>query len=195
MAEAYLPQSAYEAFGERSGGSGGDFSERSASDQVFALSSAVDLVGNIRGMVQQEQASRSKDFNPASWLRKNIDTLFNQVPGDEREKQEFFYTLRAAWDLVAYEQLHGETSSAIYNDINGYTNVFGSKTLVLKPLGVTLLDAMAEALDIPHTPRQDKFDISLFSEEATMERANRRVSLFSSPSLEEVRQAITPTQQ
>ncbi len=171
---------------------GEQFAERSASDQVFAVGNPVDLVGNIRAIVQQEQANRSEDFNPASWLRTNIDTMFQQVPGDEREKQAFFYKLRAAWDLVAYEELDGEHNDSVYTDIRGCTHVFRSHTLTLSPLGVTLLDAMAEALDIPdHTPGQAEFDISLFSSSATMERI-RKGALYSSPSLDEVRRAIAP---
>jgi len=168
---------------------GEQFTERSASDQAFTLGSPVDFAGNIRAIVQQEQANRSEDFNPASWLRGKIDVIFHEaVPG---EKQEFFYALRAAWDLVAYEQIDGEHNNTAYYDIRGCIPVFRSHTLTLSPLGVTLLDAMAEALDIPYTPGQGTFDISLFSSAATMERI-RKGALYSSPSLDEVRRAIAP---
>jgi hypothetical protein len=172
---------------------GEQFAEGSASDQAFTLGNPIDFAGNIRAIVQQEQANRSEDFNPAWWLRGKIDIIFHEAIHHEQpeEKQDFFYALRAAWNLVAYEQIDGEHNDTAYDDIRGCTHVFGSHTLTLSPLGVTLLDAMAEALDIPHTPRQAEFDISLFSSAATMERIEKG-ALYRSPSLDEVRRAITP---
>ncbi len=172
---------------------GEQFAEGSASDQAFALGNPIDFAGNIRAIVEQERANRSEDFNPASWLRGKIDVIFHEAVHQEQpeEKQDFFYALRAAWDLVAYAELDGEHSESVYGDINGYINVSDTHTVTLPPLGVTLLDAMAEALDIPHTPGQAEFDISLFSGSATMQRI-RKGALYSSPSLEEVRRAIAP---
>jgi len=167
------------------------FGETSGSGQSFNLDKPIDLVGNIRSMIQQERASRTEHFNPAWWLRGKIGVIVNEAVGQKqpREKQEFFYALRAAWDLVAYEQIDGENSTSAYRDINGYTHVFRSKTLTLSPLGVTLLDAMAEALDIPHKPGQARFDISLFSEEATHEKVRSNTPSLS-PTNEEVKRAI-----
>ncbi|SRR6266702_7170294 len=173
---------------------GEQFAEESGGDQVFAVGNPIDLAGNIRAIVEQERANRSEDFNPASWLRGNMGVMFHEAVEQQQpeEKQEFFYALRAAWDLVAYEELDGEHSDSVYSDIRGCTHVFRSHTLTLSPLGVTLLDAMGEALDIPdHTPGQAEFDISLFSSSATMERI-RNGALYRSPSLEEVRRAIVP---
>ena len=172
---------------------GEQYAEGSASEQAFTVGNPVDLVGNLRAIVQQEQANRSEEFNPASWLRGKIDVIFHEAVRQYQpeEKQDFFYGLRAAWDLVAYQELDGEHSDSVYSDIRGYTHVFRSHTLTLSPLGVTLLDAMAEAIDIEHTPGQDTFDISLFSGSATRERIQQG-ALYRSPSLEEVRQAIAP---
>jgi len=172
---------------------GEQFAEGSGSDQAFAVGNPVDLAGNIRTIVEQERANRSEDFNPASWLRGNMGVMFHEAVEQQQpqEKQAFFYALRAAWDLIAYEELDGEHSESVYGDIRGCTHVFRSHILTLSPLGVTLLDAMSEALDIPHTPGQAEFDISLFSSTATMERISKG-ALYRSPSLEDVRRAIAP---
>lgn len=175
------------------------FAEGSASDQAFTVGNPIDFEGNIRAIVQQEQANRSEDFNPAWWLRGEIGVMFAQQldqsqPEVKKEQQLFFYALRAAWDLVAYEQIDGEHNDSAYHDINGYTHVFRSETIRLSPLGVTLLDAMAEALDIPHNLGQAEFDISLFSDEALWEKIENEEE-STNPTAEEVKKAIKPQQE
>ena len=168
------------------------FEERSGSDQSFSLDKPVDLVGNIRSMIQQERSRRTELFNPAWWLRGKIGVIFEEAVETKqlREKQAFFYALRATWDLVAYKQIDGEHNRSAYHDINGYTHVFTSKTIQLSPLGVTLLDAMAEALDIPdHTPGQAEFDISLFSDQVRWEKIENKAASIN-PTIDEVKRAI-----
>ena len=177
---------------------GEQFTERSASDQIFTVGNPVDLVGNIRALVDQERAEQGEGFNAASWLRENISLMYHGTTPAEKDKQAFFFALRAAWDLVAYKELDGEHNNDVYMDINGYINVFKSKTITLDPLGVSLLDAMAEALDIEHTPGHDTFDISLFSIQATMERIENGAVLYGtygSPSIEEVKRALALKEQ
>jgi hypothetical protein len=160
---------------------GEQFAERSASDQAFTVSNPLDLVGNIRALVAQAAAEQGKDFKGASWLRENISLMYHGSTRSEKDRQAFFFALRAAWDLVAYKELDGEYNNTVYNDISGYIRVFKSRTLTLDPLGVSLLDAMAQALDIAdYTPGQDSFDISPFSIQATMERIEKG-ALYSSP--------------
>lgn len=177
---------------------GEQFAEQSASDQAFTIGNSVDLVGNIRAFVEQARAEQGENFNPASWLRENISLMYYGTTPSEKDKQAFFFALRAAWDLVAYKELDDEHNNDVYMDINGYIHVFRSNTITLDPLGVSLLDAMAQALDIEHMPGQDTFDISLFSIQATMERIEQGAVLYGtygSPSIEEVRRAIAPKEQ
>lgn len=168
------------------------FGETSGSDQPFSLDKPVDLVGNIRTLVQQERARRTELFNPAWWLRGKIDTIVAEATwrrGKQKEKQQFFDDLSVAWDLVAYEQIHGESNMDVFNNIRGYSGAYQTTRVTLSPQGVTLLDAMAEALDIPHRPGQAKFDISLFSDQAVQERIQSEAPRLA-PTAEEVKRAI-----
>jgi hypothetical protein len=65
----------------------------------------------------------------------------------------------------------------------------------LSPLEVTLLDAMAEAIGIEHTPGQDTFDLSLFSSMEAMARIRSgqvpEGHMYPIPTSEEVKRAIT----
>jgi hypothetical protein len=173
---------------------GEQFAERSASDQAFAVGDPVDLVGSIWALVEEERANRSNDFNPAWWLRGEINAMFEEAiaQNEPEEKQDFYYTLRAAWSLVAYEQIDGEHNKLAYEAINGYTHVYRSETIRLSPSEVALLDAMAEALEIPdHTPGQVEFDISLFSDQVRWEKIETKAeSIY--PTVEDVKRAIIP---
>ena len=154
----------------------------------------LDLVGNIRTFVEQERARRARygeELNAAWFLRTEIDSIARFAVGrkEPEEKVEFFDALRIAWQLRAYGELE-PFRSRIYGDILTHSSIFG-ESITLDPLGVTLLDAMAEAIGIEeHTPGQAKFDISLFSEETMHEKAVKDIEFV--PTTEEVRQAITP---
>ncbi len=190
-AEGRPGQEAHQQF--KAGLPGYSSGEKRGSDQAFSVDKPVDLVGNIRSMIQQERARRTEHFNPAWWLRGKIGVIFGEAVEQQqpRAKQAFFYGLRAAWDLVAYEQIDGENNSSAYHDINGCTHVFRSTTLQLSPLGVTLLDAMAEALDMPdHTPGQAQFDISLFSDQERWEKIESKAASIN-PTADEVKRAIS----
>jgi len=111
----------------------------------------------------------------------------------QAEKHEFLWGLRVAWNVVAYEQMDGENNKGVYENISMFSKVYDTTSVTLPPLGVTWLDAMAEALDIPdHTPGQATFDIYPFSQEATHERVWRREPPRVLPTLEEVKKALAP---
>jgi hypothetical protein len=165
--------------------------EQSGSGETFGLDKPVDLVGNIRTLAQQERARRTELFDPAWWLRGKLNVIVAEAAWQDqpKEKQQFFDDLSVAWDLVAYEQIQGENNMVVFNNIRGYSGDYNTKSVTLNPLGVTLLDAMAEALDIPHRPGQAKYDISLFSDQAVQERIRSDVSRLA-PTAEEVKRAI-----
>src|SRR6266571_1218811 len=148
------------------------FTERSASDQAFTVGDPVDLVGSIRALVDQERARRGEDFNAAMWLGDNLDSMANGayfdsktvlLPSQEREiakaKHKFLWGLRAAWYLRAYQEVDGENNYSVYSDIRGYCSAYQTRSITLSPLSVTLLDAMAEAFNIPYTPGQSEFNV------------------------------------
>lgn len=182
--------------------------EQRGSGELFSVGEPVDLVGNIRAMVQQgraewERVGMGRDFNTAWFLRDSLSTVarhtfsqvrrlkalnpsFEEIEGLE-EKQDFIDDVRVAWQLVAYEQLIGEKSNNVYTDIR--THRRGRSSITLSPLGVTLLDAMAEALDIPHRQGQAKFDVSLFSGQAAREKIRSGAQSLA-PTVEEVKKAL-----
>jgi len=186
--------------GNRPGGE--QFAEGSASDQAFAVGNPVDLVGNIKAAVAEARANWKVDaeFNPVWWLDWQLESIANHayfdsirvsLPQLEREiaddKNAFFDALHVAWKLVTYEQGDGENNYSIYSDIRGYASAYQTRSVTLPPLGVTLLDAMAEALDIPHKPGQAKFNVEPLLTGAT-EKVMRGQNPM--PTNEEVKRAI-----
>jgi len=163
--------------------------ERSGSDQTFSVGNPVDLAGNIRAIVQQERTNRTEHFNPAWWLRGKIDVIASEAVWQDQpeEKQQFFDDLRIVWQLVAYEKIADQHSSSVYTDIR--THTMGRRRITLSPLAVTLLDAMAQALDIPQKPGQATFDVSLFSAQVAEEKIKHN-ALSLAPTVEEVKRAI-----
>lgn len=166
-------------------------------------------MGNIRALIDQARADWKVDaeFNPAWWLDWQLKSMDNNAKFDSRatgifalppqlrdrqeEKHEFLWGLRVAWHLVAYEQMDGENNGGIYENIRKYSHVYQTTSVTLPPLGVSLLDSMAEALNIPHIPGQATFNIYPFSGEATNERLYRSNSPRLIPTIEEVKRAIT----
>src|SRR2546421_10419058 len=145
---------------------GEQFAEGSASDQAFAVGNAIDLVDNIRVLVDRERARSGEQFNAAWFLRKQMRSLYS---GTELEdKGLFFDDLHIAWGLVAWDELAAYRYT-VYAETQTYLGAMQELGRVregrmqLSPLGVTLLDAMAEAIGIERTPGQDTFDLSLFT--------------------------------
>jgi hypothetical protein len=164
--------------------------ERSGSGEPFSLERPTDLARNIRSMIQQERERRTEFFNPASWLTGKLDVLATEAlrQHQPKNKVQFFDDLRAVWQLVAYEQIDGEHSGSVYTDIR--THTMGRRSITLSQVGGTLLDAMAEALEIPHLPGQLTFDVSLFSGQVAQEKIRHNASSLA-PTCEEVKRAIT----
>jgi hypothetical protein len=112
----------------------------------------------------------------------------------------FFDDLHIAWGLVAWDELE-DYQDTVYSETQTYVSVMQSFGKVregrmqLSPLGVTVLDAMAEAIGIEHTPGQDTFDLSLFSLTEAMARIRRgqvpQGHQYPVPTSDEVKRAIT----
>jgi hypothetical protein len=179
---------------------GEQFTEGSASDQAFTLGNSVDLVGSLRAFVDQERERQGEHFNAAWFLRTEMRSLYHRTGDTEQEKGLFFDDLHIAWGLVAWDELEGY-SDTVYGETQTYVSVMQSferlrdKRLQVSPLGVALLDAMADAIGIEHTPGQDTFDLSLFSSIETMARIDRgpvpEGHMYPVPTSEEVKRAIT----
>ncbi len=178
------------------------FGETSGSGQSFDVDKPVDLVGNIRILLQQERAKQGKHFNAAWFLRKEMRTIMHTATRQNElgDKGLFFDDLHIAWGLVAWNELEGYRDT-VYSETQTYLSVMqsfgrgGEGRMQLSLLGVTLLDAMAEAIGIEHTPGQDTFDLSLFSSREAMARIRRgqvpEGHMYPVPTSEEVKRAIT----
>jgi hypothetical protein len=159
----------------------------------------VDLVGNMRAIIDQERARQGENFHAAWFLRSNLDLLSHAGAADQ-EKGLFFDDLRIAWGLVAWEAL-AEYHDTVYEETLIYVGVMQrferlpEKKLQISPLGVVFLDAMAEAIGLEYTPGQDTFDLSLFDSWETMARIERGLvpqgHSYPLPTSQEVQMAIT----
>ena len=178
---------------------GDQFTERSASDQAFAVGNSIDLVGNMRAIIAQERERQGGTFQAAWFLRSNLYSLFHAGAADQ-EKRLFFDDLHIAWGLVAWDALEGHQDT-VYEETLTYVGVMQrferlpEKKLHVGPLGVAMLDAMAEAIGLEHTPGQDTFDLSLFSSTEAMARIRRgqvpEGHMYPVPTCEEVKRAIS----
>ncbi len=176
------------------------FVEGSARDQAFAFGNPVGLVGTIRAFVAQERARNGDQFNAAWFLRKELRSLFHAAPDSEQEKTLLFDDLHIAWGLVAWDAL-AEQQDTVYEETLIYTGVMQrferlpDKKLKVSPVGVVMLDAMAAAIGLEHTPGQDTFDLSLFDSWETMARIERGLvpegHSYPLPTSEEIQKAIT----
>ena len=143
--------------------------ETSGSDQSFSLTKPVDLVENMRSLIDQARAeSRGKEFNAPMWLRGQINSLFHENAVSKiapRELAGIALDLLTAWDVVAYDAYPPEADvrDSINAHLRQYALIHNSNSVTLTdPLAVQFLDSMAEATDLPHKPGQTKFDLSPF---------------------------------
>jgi hypothetical protein len=137
----------------------GAHTESSANIPLFRLSKRPheELVKAFQNHVQEmEQGSRG-DFVPAEFIKAMIVSQ-----GDLRNREEDFYMqLSSAWDVVAYdfyepgsffEHHAGKTLSDYYK----YSNV---EAIKLSDPQVRILDALTEAVGIPHEQGQPEIEI------------------------------------
>jgi hypothetical protein len=179
---------------------GEQFTEGSASNQAFTAGSSVDLVRNMRAFVDQARERQGGQFNAAWFLREKLQSLSHATGATQDEKALFFDDLHIAWGLVAWDAL-AEYQDTVYEETLIYTGVMQrferlpDKILQISPLGVIMLDAMAETLSLEHTPGQDTFNLSLFDSWETMVRVERGLvpkgHIYPLPTSEDVNSAIT----
>jgi hypothetical protein len=138
-----------------------------------ALSSPFDLEGNIRTLVEQERISyqqakaqferasgaKEPDFNAALWMRRKLVSMSREQT--EKEAANFMFDLKTAWDVVAFLLYDEDSQDTAKSDLSTYAELFDRRSVLLNPLGVRLLDAMAAATDIPnYTPGQHEIELS-----------------------------------
>jgi hypothetical protein len=145
------------------------FGETNGSGQSFNLDKPVDLVGNMRALIDQARAeSRRSEFNAPLWLRGQIDFLFRSKATSKiapREIAALALDLRTAWDVVAYNAYPQDEDSrnSINFHLRQYALIHNTNSITLTdPLAVQFLDAMVEATDVLHKPGETTFDLTPF---------------------------------
>jgi hypothetical protein len=145
------------------------YGETSGSGKSFNLDKPVDLVGNMRALVNQARGERRRgEFNAPLWLRGQIDSLFRSKSASKiapREIAALALDLRTAWDVVAYNAYPQDEDSrnSINLHLRQYVLIHHTNSVTLTDqLAVQFLDAMAEATDIPHTSGETTFDLTPF---------------------------------
>jgi hypothetical protein len=125
------------------------------------------LVNNLRSLIREQQqvyaAIRSPQerevLPPEAIVRKQLD-WYSDTPNTE--KAETFFTLRSAWDALAYDRYEiGSKEEGLAGSIlQAYYSATHEPTIKLSnPRQVRLLDALTEAAGIPH-PR-GKADVEI----------------------------------
>jgi hypothetical protein len=77
------------------------------------------------------------------------------------EAESFLWDLKHAYDIVAFSAYDPDTQDTVAMELKGYATVYDRKSITLNPFGVRLLDALAEATNIPdYTPGQHEIELS-----------------------------------
>jgi hypothetical protein len=136
---------------------GGSESERSHDQLVHAF----------RNLIQQNQRIYSEIrspkerevWPPEAMIRKQLD-WYSDTPN--QEQGEMFFTLRSAWDALAYDRYEiGSKEEGLAGSIlQAYYAATHEPTIKLAdPRQVRLLDALTEAAGIPHQRGQTEVPI------------------------------------
>ena len=133
------------------------------------------LVGIFRGLIWKERQTRGKD----GWLQPPAAIIANALAGEatryyplEEQRREYFDQLTHAWDVISYEHYQDYRSGKPSNPqfqvghlLSGYyrhakaRNEPRPEIITLDPLQVKILDALAEAANIPHQRGQTEIEI------------------------------------
>jgi hypothetical protein len=174
----------------RTPGSGPDYSQgdpshaQSGERQRWSEAPHADLVRAFRGLLWQKRqfyGEVAPNFPPAAIIRQELETKTahsHTLPyAEDVQKREFFSTLVAAWDVIAYEHYPPERHRRLrpgeleVNQMKARGNLsvthFNAKDrgeahpelIRLDPMQVRILDALAEAADIPHQRGQTAIPI------------------------------------
>jgi hypothetical protein len=135
------------------------------------------FVGAFRGLIQQERqryGDLAHRFSPAYIVRKELKQQENfrlSIKPEHKQRAEFFKTIRQAWDAIAYEHYQWQPGHLSEYQINARWDLSiehwnakdrqdpNPELIRLDPMQVKILDALAEAADIPHQRGQSEVAI------------------------------------
>src|SRR5436309_2125595 len=147
------PHPKFQQFGERSGNG----ILPGNPEQTF------DLVGTIKALVEQERRQfdankwrETDQFNAAEWMSHRLDTQTQQAyyahGGKRKEEAQFYTAIKHAYNVIAYDVFSEEHQHEVAMNIDSYAGRRDVDTITLSPQQVQVLDALAAATNIPHTP-------------------------------------------
>jgi hypothetical protein len=137
------------------------------------------LVRAFRGLIWQERqryvnigGERLADrFPPASIVRSALSEKTGRFAVPTEEKHIFFHEIKQAWDAIAWQHYQWDPANLSADQINARWYLshrhFAAKRgqdphpelIRLDPLQVRILDALAEAADVPHQRGQAEIEI------------------------------------
>jgi hypothetical protein len=125
------------------------------------------LVNNLRSLIREQQqvyaairSPQEREVLPPEAIVRNQLDWYADTPNTE--KAETFFTLRSAWDALAYDRYEiGSKEEGLAGSIlQAYYGATHEPTIKLSnPRQVRLLDALTEAAGIPHQRGQADVEI------------------------------------
>jgi len=92
-------------------------------------------------------------------MHRKLYAISSQQATDEAGS--FLWDLAHAYDVVAFSAYDPDTQDTVAMELRVYAMGMDKGSVTLNPLGVRLLDALAEATNIPeYTPRQQEIELS-----------------------------------
>lgn len=146
-----------------------------------------ELVGTIRRLVEQARErhqrghpdasfSAQEPFAPAEWLGWYLHDEVGRVR-DASEAQYQLFDLATAWDALYYTRYPAEGggwSEMVKGLLEARVEQIKQTSLTLPARSVTLLDAMAEAANLPRKRGEATIDLTPFSKPDTASPAQAR---------------------
>lgn len=124
------------------------------------------LVSSIKGLIHEHQQVYASIRSPQERAVLPPETVIRSVldwySGSSMERDDMFFTLRSAWDALAYDKY--ETGSKEEGLAGSILQAYYSATRepgikLTNPKQVQLLDAIAEAAGVPHQRGQTEITI------------------------------------
>jgi hypothetical protein len=144
-------------------------------EQGWAHRPHEELVGAFRGLIWKERhrhgSRMASRFPPASIVRSALSEKTGRFAVPTEEKHKFFHEIREAFDAIAWEHYQWQPGELSAEQINARSYLshrhFVAKRhqdphpelIRLDPLQVRILDALAEAADVPHQRGRAEIEI------------------------------------
>jgi hypothetical protein len=103
-----------------------------------------------------EYETKGARFDPVEWLERRITNRALAAEDTHRSR----YDAMLVWDLISHPYIQDkEYREDVAFTILSSTAGRQDNIVTLRPEAVYLIDAMADAVGIPHTPGQRRFDL------------------------------------